>query len=188
MFTPLFTDGVWNTTFVIDLKDYCSFIRKTNKGRILSNSGGFQSTDLNLSDYQLQPLINHIQSEASFFSQVYNIKNSSFVMDNMWININGYKDYNIPHTHTQCVFSGVYYVQSPKDCGVLSFNRGYKPVMGYDWNLNVTSFNSHNAVSWFLPCEKHKCYIFPSYLEHCVEPNLNKEEERISISFNLVQS
>ena len=30
-------------------------------------------------------------------------------------------------------------------------------------------------------------YLFPSYLYHSVSPNENKKEERISVSFNMVQ-
>jgi FMN-dependent NADH-azoreductase len=46
MLTPLFTDGVWNTSFKTDLKDYCDFVKNNDKGRIISNNGGYQSTDL----------------------------------------------------------------------------------------------------------------------------------------------
>ena len=185
MFSPLFIDGVWHTTFITELKDYCDNIRKTNKGRIISNSGGYQSTNLDLSDPQLQSLQDHILLETIKFSSKFNFKNKSFKFDNMWVNINGYKDWNTPHTHAKCLFSGVYYIHTPKDCGIIQFIRGDKKVMGSDWDLDFTSFNNHNAVNWYLPSEKYKCYIFPSYLEHCVEPNRNKEEERYSISFNL---
>ena len=40
-------------------------------------------------------------------------------------------------------------------------------------------------MSWWLPAEKNLLYIFPSYLYHTVEPNLNKEENRISLSFDI---
>ena len=61
MFTPLFTDGVWNTTFNSDLKDYCDFVRKNDTGRNISNILGYQSNNLNMADPILQPLISHLK-------------------------------------------------------------------------------------------------------------------------------
>ena len=37
------------------------------------------------------------------------------MLGNMWANINGYKDYNLPHKHPNCVLSGVYYVKAPEN-------------------------------------------------------------------------
>jgi len=188
MFTPLFIDGVWNTTFISDLKEYCLNVRKQDSGREFSNRGGYQSNDLNLFDTQLQPLQEHILSETIKFSSTYNFSRNNFYIKNMWININGYKDYNIPHSHPACQFSGVYYVDAPENAGNIIFKRGHYNEMGYDWNLDFTEYNNHNTGIWFLSCDTHKCYIFPSYLEHYVESNLNKEKERFSISFNVALS
>ena len=188
MFIPLFIDGLWNTTFNTELKDYCDKVRELDTGRKVSNKGGYQSNDLTLSDSQLKPLQDHILKETSRFSSTFNFIHKSFKVNNMWININGYKDYNSPHYHTGCQFSGVYYIHTPKDCGNIQFNRGHEKVMGYHWLGHFDKWNNHNSMNWYLPSEKYRCYIFPSYLEHFVEPNLNKEEERYSISFNVALS
>ena len=42
-----------------------------------------------------------------------------------------------------------------------------------------------NSIEWFLPSIENGLYLFPSWLKHYVKPNMNKKEERISISFNL---
>ena len=187
MLSPLFTDGVWNTSFKTDLKEYCDFIRNNDKGRVLSNKGGYQSKNLNLSDSLLQPLISHIQKETLNFSRLFNMTYDSFKVNDMWININGYKDYNRNHHHPNCLFSGVYYVSTPFDCGPIEFVRSNDRLMAYDWHVPVTEWNSYNCFNWYLPAEQHRCYIFPSFYEHRVLSNLSKEE-RYSISFNVVQS
>jgi len=184
MFTPIFTDGVWNTSFKTDLKEYCDFVKNNDTGRALSNKGGYQSNDCNLSDPILSPLISHIQKETLNFSRLFNMTYDSFKVDNMWININGYKDYNNNHHHPGCLFSGVYYISTPLDCGNIEFIRSTERVMVYDWEVPITDFNSYNCFNWYLPAEQHRCYIFPSFYEHRVLPNRNKEE-RYSISFNL---
>jgi uncharacterized protein (TIGR02466 family) len=188
MFTPLFFDGVWNTTFKTDLKDYCDFIRNNDTGRNISNVGGYQSKILNGSESILQPLISHIQKETLIFSRLFNMTYDSFKVDNMWININGFKDYNRTHHHPCCLFSGVYYISTPQDCGNLEFIRSDHRLRAYDWGVPMTNTNSHNCVVRSLPAEQYRCYIFPSFYEHGVLPNLNKKEERYSISFNVVQN
>ena len=185
MLSPLFTDGVWNTTFKTDLKDYCDFIRNNDKGRVLSNKGGYQSNDVNIKEPLLQPLIQHIETQTNAYSKLFNCKDNSFKVDNLWININGFKDTNEEHTHTGCMFSGVYYVHTPKDCGDIEFTKLSIHMMATDWADSVTSFNSFNSGRWNVPAIQHTCYIFPSYYIHRVLPNCNKEEERYSLSFNL---
>ena len=185
MFTPLFIDGVWNTTFITDLKEYVYKIRELDKGRTISNMGGYQSNNLTLEDPHLIPLHNHILSETNKFSSTFNFTNNLFKIQNMWININGYKDFNMVHNHTHSLFSGVYYISTPKDCGNIKFLRAHGKEMSYDWIGHFKDYNNHNSINWYLPSEKYKCYIFPSYLDHFVEPNLNLKEERISISFNI---
>ena len=47
----------------------------------------------------------------------------------------------------------------------------------------VNSFNEYNSGVWKYSPKENLCLLFPSYLKHYVEPNLNKKD-RISISFN----
>jgi uncharacterized protein (TIGR02466 family) len=184
MLTPLFTDAVWNTPFKTDLKDYCDFVRNNDKGRIISNNGGYQSNNLNLKEPVLQPLVQFILNETRKYSSVFNLKRKDFKLECMWININGYKDYNEEHTHIGSLFSGVYYVSAPKNCGDIQFVKSSNYLMS-DWRNEQYEYNTSNCGVWFLPAKTHQCYLFPAYYIHKVKPNLNKEEERYSISFNL---
>ena len=52
--------------------------------------------------------------------------------------------------------------------------------------MTPSDYNNYNSGTWWLPSEENNLYLFPSWLKHRVEPNLNKNENRISISFNLV--
>ena len=44
-------------------------------------------------------------------------------------------------------------------------------------------YNKYNSAEYFVKPTENFCILFPSYLPHYVEPNLNKQN-RISISFN----
>ena len=49
----------------------------------------------------------------------------------------------------------------------------------------VDNFNSLNSSIWRINPYKNQILIFPSWLEHMVEPSLNLNEERITLSFNV---
>ena len=51
--------------------------------------------------------------------------------------------------------------------------------------LILRYYNKGEGGEFSLPAEKNKMYVFPSWLKHSVTPN-QSEEERISISFNLL--
>ena len=87
MFSPIFTEGVWNTSFRSDLKSYCDKIRNTQGGRVLTNKGGYQSNNLNLADPELQPLISHLETEALNYNRIYENTIDSLKVTNLWINI-----------------------------------------------------------------------------------------------------
>jgi uncharacterized protein (TIGR02466 family) len=166
---------------------YVNSIQKKDKGRVITNQGGYQSFDLNLKDKELQLLLLNIkQSVLSYVDYIGFKKNLNYKIDSLWCNVNYYKDSNSFHTHPNCLFSGVYYVKTPKDCGNIVFLHPGKETMIYDWKQDLKeNFNEINSSNWIMPSHVGSLYIFPSWLRHSVLPNLNKKEERISIAFNI---
>ena len=51
----------------------------------------------------------------------------------MWVNINGNKDFNMPHVHLNSHFSGVFYSKLPKNSGKLVFQNPYEGIY-YLWD------------------------------------------------------
>jgi len=167
------------------LLDYCFYLKDNDKECIKkSNIGGWQSKNL-INDNELKFLINEIEINSNNFSKLINLKNNLKV-SNIWININYFKDFNKLHHHSNTLLSGVYYIKTPDDCGNITFNHPSFDTIQYDWNESVIKkYDNYNSAEFNLKSIKSKMYIFPSWLNHSVQPNLNKNEERISISFNL---
>ena len=188
MLHNLFTYNAWSFEYQSNLKDYCDTIRKNGLKSIKkSNLGGFQSQNLNLEEPILQPLLDCIKNETLNYHKNFDVKIPHLYISSMWININGYKDSNIEHIHGDSIYSGVYYIHTPKDCGHIEFIRPDGDLMDCNWcNLNRLNYNSLNSNTWWLPSKTHTGYIFPSYYKHRVQPNLNTEE-RYSVSFNIKQ-
>jgi len=169
-----------------DLKKLINFgfkIEKEQKGRLLSNKGGFQSTDLNKKEPCLESLIKKIELNSNLLFNNYLKIKCKLSLDNIWININRHKDFNIQHIHPFSKLSGVFYIKTPSNSGNITFVSDF-PVENFINLSNVIEYNGYNSSLWSFEPEENILYLFPSWLKHYVNSNLSKQE-RISISFNL---
>lgn len=186
MIQEIFRIPIWKKNLNLNLEKLykdCYELKKEYESRSVSNRGGYQSTELKTDEKKLQELIELSEKEANLFADHLQIKNVE--LDNYWLNINQYKDFNIPHVHTFSLLSAVFYIKTPKDCGNISFTNPSRRVMEFDWSpWNVKNWNEYNSYTWWMPSEENMLYIFPSWLEHFVDPNQNQNEERISIALN----
>ena len=91
----------------------------------------------------------------------------------------------MPHSHPCSVFSGSFYVKVPKDSGSIVFRHPISNLMDSYWINDTVNFTEFTSCTWKFTPNENDLLIFPSWLEHYVEPNMNKKEERISIAFNL---
>ena len=172
----------------IDNKSLEKHILKISKNNISSentNIGGaqyyFNNNDTNLSFQNLKKVI---LREVNNYAEEINLK-TPLKLQNIWANINGYKDFNNPHIHSQSLVSGVYYVKVPKNGGDLKFLHPKYELLGYDWQpRNIKKFEIANSSEWFFYPKNNIMFLFPNWATHEVTPNLNKKEKRISISFN----
>jgi uncharacterized protein (TIGR02466 family) len=160
-------------------------VLKKQKPRFRSNLSGFQSEDLNLSENIYFYLISQINILSNQLSSHYRF-NRFLAVKNMWLNINKYKDSNASHFHPDSIFSGVYYLNVPENSGAIVFKNPTFSYMTLYWPDHIVdNFNSLNSSIWRINPYKNQILIFPSWLEHMVEPSLNLNEERITLSFNV---
>ena len=186
MIIDIFKTGVYFKECNIDLqpiKDYCLHYSQNNPSRNNSNIGGYQSNDLLLQDNEtFKPLYDEISKEINLYAKDMCLKDQ--VIDNAWFNINEYKDSNMSHTHPVSPISGVFYVSVPEDGGDIVFERSDQILIDYAWYNKNNNYNPYNSTNWTLSAKDNYLYLFPSFLNHRVSPNQNKELKRISISFN----
>ena len=111
--------------------------------------------------------------------------NSNLKIDCAWININERGGYNQNHDHPNCILSGVLYVKTPKQCGNIEFLNPNRKYIDRDWFGDVVNDCTTTTSSvWKMVPEENVAYIFPSWIDHQVYPNLS-DEKRVSISFNI---
>ena len=107
-------------------------------------------------------------------------------LGNMWANINYQGGYNKPHIHPNSLFSGVYYIKTPPNCGRLICND---PRPGIQTCMPTRKKGQPPNHLWrevHLQPQENRAIMFNSWLWHSVEPN-QSNEPRISVSFNFVQ-
>jgi len=159
------------------------------QGRSLSNLGGWQSNDLKNTDnhMDISMLKQYILNNVKDLQKKYSIREEAIpVIDNLWININEKGNYNLKHIHPHCFFSGVFYIQCDEKLPskLVFFHPAYD-IMQYDWKDSLyNKYVENNSHIWKIIPKSNSLILFPSWLQHSVEPNPSAKT-RISISFNI---
>ena len=181
-----------------NLEHFCKKHQQKNKeGEDKSNNGGYQSNFILPHKGSLDPLIKQIETNANIFAQQFLNKKVTQKITSIWMNINSYKDSNRVHNHPGSVISGVYYIKAPSSAGNIVFQHPSMNELGFYYNSfqslpgdvnEPEEYNQYNTSLVKAPAIENTLYLFPSWLMHYVESNMNKTEERISISFNISPS
>lgn len=130
----------------------------------------------------IQSVFTDLQYDSDYEPQV----------DNMWANVSPKHAFNRTHTHPGVIWSGVYYVQTPDNCGRIYFSDPRVQAQILRARIQMEGVKeAHNWSEVFYEAIEGRLILFPAWLVHEVEPNLSDEQgdagNRISISFNLVQ-
>lgn len=106
--------------------------------------------------------------------------NSAIELKGGWFSINRQYSYHEMHNHVPDIWSGVYYVQASRTDAALTFAN-----KNLESNWPYTSSANSNYTSSVVNCavETGVLYIFPSYLNHKVDQQM-EDNERITVSFN----
>lgn len=173
----VFANPVWGYVLndqhyqVMDYVDYILDLKANNESLKKSNFGGWHSK-CNLHEHGIfKEFSSSLLSIAKEVANPYTSADLQFL--EMWAMVNDKRSYNAHHIH-EGILSGVFYLQVPEDSGRLIL-----------CNSAVRS-HSHPIRNKDYPIEPQRLALimFPSWLEHYVEPS-NSDSQRISISFNI---
>lgn len=176
VFMDYFKDEEFTNKSLKILEDQKKLNLKSNKSNVL----GFQTKNIQdeylankILDWSLVTLSNNLLSKKKF----------KLELSNFWINENFKYSHNQVHIHPYSHFSGVFYINVPKDSGNIFFlrpdftsNMFDVSSIFYESPLNISQKIIKNYTNQFL--------LFPSTLMHGVHVNTT-DNSRISLSFNL---
>ena len=154
--------------------------RETSK----SNVAGYQSPSTLQGVEELCPLFEYICQMGFKAAVDLDFVDCDIALTEAWLNINDSRQcMNSEHVHGD-VFSGVFYLQTPEGSGKLSLvNPGINKM--WDGCQLTSNKNQFTGESISIEPVEGNIIFFPSYLPHSSETN-DHDEERISISFNLI--
>jgi uncharacterized protein (TIGR02466 family) len=155
-----------------DYIDYILELKANNDSLRKSNFNNGWHSECNLFEHGIfKELSSQLLGIATDVAKPY--VQGEFKFLEMWAMVNTRYSYNAHHIH-EGVLSGVFYLQTPKDCGRLIL-----------CNPAVRS-HSHpiRCKDFAIEPDRLALIMFPSWLEHYVEPS-QTDEERIAISFNI---
>jgi uncharacterized protein (TIGR02466 family) len=189
---PIYSVPLWNSEypefeehkekFLSAIKEYKE--QNPSKKTPRSNVAGYQSPDTLQHVSELCPLFEYICQMGFKACADLDFIDCDIALTSAWMNINDSRQcMNSEHIHGD-VFSGVFYLQTPEESGKLCL---VNPAINRMWQgCSLTSKkNQFTGESIKIEPVEGNIILFPSYLPHSVETN-NHDEERISISFNLI--
>ena len=158
--------------------------KKDPVGLIKSNFKGWHSKDFNLKDEQPKIFVEAIKKNIniSLNDMNWDVTKQSVSIKSMWAIINEQAAWNQKHHHSNSDLSAAYYVSAHENCGDIVFYDP-RPAPVYKHPIPKSTNNLNATVNSIKP-EAGMLVLFPSYLEHSVNPNMS-DKKRIVISFNI---
>tara|TARA_B100001094_G_C17766086_1_gene592736 strand:+ start:69 stop:656 length:588 start_codon:yes stop_codon:yes gene_type:complete len=184
--TPIWTSKIEKyQTVNNNMQNYISNLQKKDpEGVFKSNFKGWHSKNFDMKDEEPQNFIEKIKTNinTAINDMGWDLQTQEVKISNMWAIINTKGSLNQKHHHSNSDLSAAYYVSAEENCGDIIFYdprpaKVYKHPIAKEANILNATINSISP-------EQGMLILFPSYLEHSVDPNLS-EHKRIVISFNL---
>ena len=184
--TPIWTAKIEKYQTVNNsMQNYISNLQKKDpEGVIKSNFKGWHSKNFDMKDEEPQNFIEKIKTNinTAINDMGWDLQTQEVKISNMWAIINTKGSLNQKHHHSNSDLSAAYYVSAEENCGDIIFYdprpaKVYKHPIAKEANILNATINSISP-------EQGMLILFPSYLEHSVNPNLS-DHKRIVISFNL---
>ncbi|MBI04272.1 MAG: hypothetical protein CMI96_00465 [Pelagibacteraceae bacterium] len=169
-----------------ELYDYINNMRINDPDGVkISNVNGWHSKNFNANEGAPKEFIQQIKNSLSVAmeSMRWDLNRQTVKISNMWAIINNKNAHNARHHHGNSSLSAAYYVKAPENCGNIVFYDP-RPAPVYSHPI-ATEPNRLNSTVHSIKPKDGSLILFPSYLDHSVDPNTSSEE-RVVISFNVI--
>ena len=150
---------------------------------VRSNSGNFSTIDNKVLEHEnFKFLKKDIDSKVNeYFTQIYNPKGKvrpKIVLS--WLNYTKQDGFHHKHNHPNSFISGVLYINANPQYDKINFYDNKYEALEIVSNSN----NKWNSKVWSIPVNIGDLVLFPSYMDHGVEP-VEHDFLRISLAFNV---
>ena len=188
--TPIYIADIKHPTLNQELERDIIAWANRDKGMTKTNIKGWHSTTDMDKKPEYKNLVNMLYACQKTIYQQEQYESEPY-LGNMWANVNPPGGMNRAHMHPNSLWSGVYYVKAPKNCGRLKIDDPraaasmcrpkMRPRLNHPDTAPTRLWREHH----YEPIAG-RCIMFPAWLMHCVDPN-ESNDIRISVSFNFLQ-
>ena len=183
--TPVYIADIKHPTLNQELERDIVAWSKQDEGMTRTNIKGWHSTTNMHELPQFKKLVNMLYDcQKTIYEQEY--YESEPFLGNMWANINPPGGSNRAHQHPNSLWSGVYWIKTPKNCGQLKIDDPRSVACMTRPRQKDTKKPDRLWRETHYEPIAGRCIMFPSWLMHCVDPN-ESNDIRISVSFNFLQ-
>jgi len=188
---PMFPTLVWKILLKAELRDAIAAevlatletLRRDLPA--LEPHQGWQSEQaLHLRD-EFQELIACVNNASKSILRFLRMGQEALEMTGCWATVLSKGALHKAHSHPNNFLSGVYYVRVQPGADTINFHDPRRQT--YVIRPPVVELTAENTDQVVVRVTNGTLLLFPSYLEHSVDGNMS-EEERISISFNIMFS
>ena len=145
-----------------------------------------RTTDDNLNTLPIfSELVNELKLKTKIVFDDIKLKRSGENITCMWANVSSKLNRHNMHMHPNSFFSGVLYLNAPKNCGNIGFKdpRYGSELLAFDFEDD--SIFQHRTIE--IEPVTGRLIMFPSWLYHGTrQGEFDPPEERVSLSFNVM--
>ena len=189
--TPMFPTLVWKLQLKADLREamaarILAALEEMRRDLPRPAPGqGWQSVQTLHEREEFRDLVACVNHAAKGILRFLRIGCEAFEITGCWANVLAKGAAHKAHSHPNNFLSGVYYVRTHPGTETINFHdpRNQTGVI----RPPVVELTAENTDQVVVRVKNGALLVFPSYLQHSVDANLG-EEERISISFNIMFS
>jgi uncharacterized protein (TIGR02466 family) len=184
---PLFAVPVSNTQLNTASEEIKQFLINVEFERMFSGNGWYSVDKYILDRPEVAPLKNNIMDALRDYVDVVLelTPEVSFEMKNSWVVKHDVGDWGQMHAHTNCLLSGVYYLDVSEKSGDLIFHKstGWDNLFPLALDIDVKTQNTFNSKMWRFRPHNDQLFLFPSNALHSISVN-DSESTRYSLAFN----
>jgi len=154
------------------------------EGPHLQNVSNIFSQDSYIFNGKLKNIKQFCEEQLKIYvKEVINPKEElDFYITQSWLNITKPGEFHHEHCHSNSIISGVFYISTVEDDRITFGDPNVK--VKEIRKIPPEAYTMYNATTWVFPAINDGLILFPSWLDHQVEPNKKATTDRISISFN----
>lgn len=188
---PMFPTLVWKLQLkaefheAMDAKMLAAIATIRNELPPLAPGRGWQSHQALHELEEFRELVSCVNETAKSVLRFLRIGYDALEITGCWANVLAKGASHRAHSHPNNFLSGVYYLRTCPGTDTINFHdpRAQTGVI----RPPVTELTAENTDQVVVKVKNGTLLMFPSYLDHSVDPNAS-EHERISISFNIMFS